>query len=189
MSDARLWRRLKNGEVDALKEIYEKHIDFLLAYGKRFGGDPNLVRDALHDLFVYIWKNHQSIGETDAIRPYLATALRRRILKTTKRDRDTVNTGPESDYTFKVEAAVDADLVKEETAAENSAKLNAALEKLSNREKEVLLLKYQQDMDYKDIAELMDINYQSVRNLATRAMKKLRNFLEIWIGWMVFTGF
>ena len=36
-------------------------------------------------------------------------------------------------------------------------------------------------MDYKEIGEAMDINYQSVRNLVFNALKALRKGMLVWL--------
>ena len=51
--------------------------------------------------------------------------------------------------------------------------------------KEVLYLKYFADMDYAQIGEIMDLNYQSARNLSHRALEALRQILLIaFIVWL-----
>ena len=53
-------------------------------------------------------------------------------------------------------------------------KLALALNKLSDRQREIIYMKYYQHMEYEDIGRVMDLNYQSARNLLTRALTALR---------------
>ena len=182
MSETRLWLRLKSGDHAALKEIYEAHIDFLLSYGTRFAPDPTIVEDGVHDLFVYLWQNRKTIGVTDKIRPYLTTALRRRILKNIKNLSIESNVKSDDNLWFRAEPAIEEQLINEEISLEKRKRLSQALISLSDKEKEVLLLKYQSNMDYEDICNVMGISYQSVRNLVSRAIKKLRTSLELLTG-------
>ncbi|MEM7104617.1 MAG: sigma-70 family RNA polymerase sigma factor [Bacteroidota bacterium] len=184
MSDQQLWDRLKSGEQSALREIYEQHIDFLLGYGRRFGKDMTIVEDSIHDLFVHLWQKRKSIGGTDKIRPYLVTALRRRIIKNHGNQKGSTSDQPIETYNFQAEPAIENKIIKSERELEQNEKLAVAMAKLSEREKEVLIHKYHHDMDYKDISLVMDINYQSVRNLVARALKKLRSGLQI--VWLLF---
>ncbi len=52
------------------------------------------------------------------------------------------------------------------------------MEILSNRQKEAVFLKYYNQMSYEDICDIMNINYQSVRNLISTALKKLNTELK-----------
>ena len=62
--------------------------------------------------------------------------------------------------------------------AEDSARLNHKLEKafnrLSDRQREIIHMKYYQHLDYEEIGRMMDLNYQSARNLVNRALAALR---------------
>ncbi|MGO8056305.1 RNA polymerase sigma factor, partial [Rhizobium leguminosarum] len=53
-------------------------------------------------------------------------------------------------------------------------KLEKGLAKISDRQREIIHMKYFQQMEYEDIARIMNLNYQSARNLVTRALVALR---------------
>ena len=57
------------------------------------------------------------------------------------------------------------------------AQLLAALQQLSNRHREALYLKFFDGFAYDRIAEIMDLNQQSVRNLVHQAIKRMRQVL------------
>ena len=57
-----------------------------------------------------------------------------------------------------------------------SAKL---LNKLPKRQKEAIYLKYYSGLKATDIAEIMDINYQSVVNILHKAIKNLKEEVSI----------
>ena len=52
--------------------------------------------------------------------------------------------------------------------------LSELINQLSPRQKEVIYLKYYSNMSSSDIAEVMDMNYQSVLNILQKALSKLR---------------
>ena len=49
------------------------------------------------------------------------------------------------------------------------------LDQLSPRQREALTLYYIEEKKYEDICEIMNMNYQSVRNLMHRGLTKLRS--------------
>ena len=69
--------------------------------------------------------------------------------------------------------------------AAQRARLKGALEGLTKRQQEILYLKYYNDLDYHAIGEIMDLNYQSARNLAFRALEALRALLVFIALWVV----
>jgi RNA polymerase sigma factor (sigma-70 family) len=52
-----------------------------------------------------------------------------------------------------------------------------ALGRLSNRQKEIIYLKYYQNLSYEEVSEIMNINYQVARNLLYQAIKSLKSLL------------
>jgi RNA polymerase sigma-70 factor (ECF subfamily) len=52
-----------------------------------------------------------------------------------------------------------------------------ALNNLTNRQKEIVYLKYYQNLSYEEVSEIMKINYQAARNLLYQTIKTLRSLL------------
>jgi RNA polymerase sigma factor (sigma-70 family) len=68
---------------------------------------------------------------------------------------------------------------EEESASQN--KLNDALSHLSDRQREIIYMKYYQQMEYEEIGRIMGLNYQSARNLVTRALSVLRKEMLFFV--------
>jgi RNA polymerase sigma factor (sigma-70 family) len=66
-------------------------------------------------------------------------------------------------------------VIKREEYTELQGKIEQLLNELPKRQKEVIYLRYFEDMDHAQIAAVMGINYQSVLNLAQKALQKLRS--------------
>lgn len=77
--DEFLWTGFRNGDRLCLEMLVKKHYALLYDYGKKFTGDQELVKDAIQELFLVLWKNRATIGETQSVRNYLFKALRRKI--------------------------------------------------------------------------------------------------------------
>ena len=173
MSDQKLWRRLKSGDSRALENIYRQHVHALIDYGSRFTPDTPLVEDAIQDLFIEIWKNKKTVGDTDSIIRYLLVSLRRKLFRMLKK-KSRVST---DEIPFQLDATIESDWIKTEMQIERNEKLRLALEQLSKKQKEAIYLKYEMDMSYEEICQVLDINYQSVRNLVSRGIKSIRNHM------------
>lgn len=177
MNDLLLWKRLKAGDKKALEQIYLREVNYLLAYGKKISTNGPLVEDCVQDLFVELWKNREGASQTDSIRPYLLIALRRKIIRKLKKIQQSQSEKVPEEVDFAAELSIDTQWMAAELSAERAAQLQQAFTRLSSRQQEAIYLKYYTGMDYQDIAEVMDINYQSVRNLMFNALEKLRKYL------------
>jgi RNA polymerase sigma factor (sigma-70 family) len=52
-----------------------------------------------------------------------------------------------------------------------------ALAQLSNRQKEIIYLKFYQELNYEEVSDIMNINYQAARNLLYQSIKSLKKLL------------
>jgi RNA polymerase sigma factor (sigma-70 family) len=181
MSDIDLWRQLKTGEHAALERIYREHAGMLLRYGRKFALDEPLVEDCVQDLFIDLWRRRENLSDTDSIRKYLLVALRRRVVRALERRRKQGVDAPADDHAFRVDINPESQMIDEELDEERGARLQAAFAQLSEREREIIYLKYQAGLEYEEIEAVMGISYQSARNLATRALRRLRECLALLI--------
>lgn len=178
-NDLQLWRAMKAGDKQALADIYQQEVDALFRYGCQITADQALVEDSIQDLFIELWKNRATVGDTDAIRQYLLVALRRKIIRQIKQG---VNRTERHLKVVDVNAqagAADQPLLEAEETESRQQTVSNALRLLSNRQREILYLRYFEDLDYQHIATVLGINYQSVRNTASAGMKALRKILTL----------
>lgn len=174
MDDTQLWQQLKSGDKNALEVIFRNEADALCKYGKKFSADKDLIADCLQDLFIELWRTRETIGSTDNIRKYLFVSFRRRLIKDLNNGNKTQTLDPEVDLKNEISFSVENSWIEQEEKTLKSQALSTAISKLSGRQQEILYLKFYSEMEYDQIIEIMDLNYQSARNLVTRALDALR---------------
>ena len=177
MSDRLLWDALRKGQKAALEKIYSREVDYLYNYSKRITQDEDLIMDALQDLFIELWNRHDSLGSTDAIRPYLITSLRRKIIAMAKKS-SLKQSELNEDLDFRSESGVEKEIIEEEEKITQKNLLANCMDQLSKRQREAVYLKFYQEASYDDICQIMDINYQSARNLVSSGLKKMKDFID-----------
>jgi len=149
----------------------------LINYAKGFTLDIEIIEDVIHDCFVYIWNNKSNLTELDNIRPYLMVSLRHRLLKYLKK-KSKVELKEENDSFLEYDESIETIMIKHEFKLELKGQLNDSYQILSSRQKEAIFLRYMDSMEYEEICKIMDINYQSVRNLISQGIKKLEEHLK-----------
>jgi len=182
MNDQLRWQQLQDGQHTALEAIYRDHVEHLLEYGRRFSTDISLVEDAIQDLFVYIWQKRDTLSAPDTIRPYLLVALRRRIIRTIQTKQKRQDERPVEEFSFAAEWAIDEQIIAQELSEEQSQQLKMAFTALTGRQREALFLRFYEGLSYEEISEVMDVRYQSLRNLISTALKRLReHMIPMWL--------
>jgi len=173
-NDAQLWDSFRDGNAHALSDIYHAHIQALFQYGSKFSVDTEFVKDCIHDLFVDLSNHRTTIGATDNIRFYLIRSLKHKILRNLKSRN---NLDMYDDYPFHLEATVD-ELQEQETNQHVRKCIRDAINKLPERQKEAIFLRYFMDFKNEEIAQVMNINYQAVRNILYKAIENLRKTIS-----------
>src|SRR5690554_6430007 len=79
-SDSDLWNAFVNGDEGAFIQIYNQSAYILFNYGCQFTPDREMIKDCLHDFFIYLRKKRSGFGHTSFIKMYLLKAFRRRVV-------------------------------------------------------------------------------------------------------------
>ena len=135
-----------------------------------------MVKDLIQELFVKLWERRESIGDVVNVKAYLLVSLRNELIHASKNNRLSDSTLSEKAGLF-ILAAEDF-MIIEEDSKELKLRLVAVLNKLSDRQREVIMLRFYHNLSFEELAEVMEMNTQSVRNLLFRALERIRKDLK-----------
>lgn len=174
------------GNRQAFTSIYSTYVEILYEYGIRILNNEDQVRDCIHDLFVKLWLNHKNISPTDNIRYYLIGAIRNTIFSYIAKEDRMKTEDLQNHDDFLLDFDVESDHIKKEDSSAQSKKIRDALEQLTGRQKEIIYLKYFEEMDYEQISELMNISVKGAYKLSARALDALKVILDIDKAMVIF---
>lgn len=178
MIEKEIWDGIKIGDYKAFQNLYSYFFDQLYSYGMKICNDNEQVEDAIHDLFLDIWKYHKKLSPTTSIRFYLYRSIRRKIYKNQDRNiKETVFEKEIETFFEQTGDAHDLRIIEEESKSLIIARLQVGLKELPSRQYDALVLKFFSNFSYEEIGNMLDMNEQSVRNLIQRGLKKLRALL------------
>ncbi len=187
--DAALWSSFKRGDKEALSVIYRTYIRTLYNYGTRLTHDDGLVEDCIQDLFIEIWRNRAHLSDTDSIKYYLFRALRRKIARRYNQLNKHVQHGElPGAYEGEAVAPYESEWVLEEAASARKEHLQAAITHLTKRQKEILFLRYYENLSHQEIASIMVLTPQAVYNLIHKTLAALRQHLTYLISLLIGIG-
>ena len=171
------WVSLKEGDASAFEVLFRAYYEFLFNYGLRFQPDEDEIKDCIQVLFITIWERRESLGPTTSVRNYLLASLRRLILKRMKLQTGRLEIDGDS-FDLQVELPLETTLIRDQLAAENLALLQRSMEKLPERQKEAIYLKYYGDQSFAEIAAIMNITTRAVYKLIYKALDSLNAFIS-----------
>ena len=178
--DFELWQSLKGEDINAFQRIYNDHFQPLFDYGMRFTHDKELVRDAIHDLFVKLWHNKKNLGDVRVIRAYLLVSLKGNIINKLSREKKIVSEEINENIPFEMVFSVENEIIRKESEKIKIKNVTDALNELSSRQKEILYLRFFMELDYEKIADILEISIKATYKLNARALKALRDILSLF---------
>ena len=157
---------------DEVSTEYCLFLDDLLTYGRRVGGDNEMVEDLIQDLFLKLYQKKIILEDNTRLRPFLFRALKNLIYNQLLRNAK-LQPLPDYDFAFDLNYTIDEQLSLTQDQG-LSDEIHHILKGLTGRQKEIIYLRFVHEMSFEEISEIMEINIQSARNLLTRSMEKLR---------------
>jgi RNA polymerase sigma factor (sigma-70 family) len=174
LDDSILWNALKLGDEKAFSSLFKKYYSHLVRYGNSFSPFPEKVQDCVQDVFTDIWIYKNSLNDNVVVKAYLLSSVRKRIARVQERDHIFKKTTTVDLIPFSFDFTIEDILIADETMLVKVSKLNQLINNLPARQKEALYLRYHQGLSVEQIAELLNVNYQSANNLLHRALLNIR---------------
>lgn len=156
--------------------IEQALLDFespLIAFAARLLQDPDRARDVVQDTFIRLCQ--QDISKVEHhLKSWLFTVCRNRSLDLIRKDK---NIQPLNEVGWKKVAGPDLQPDESAVQRERHENLMAMLERLSENQRDVLLLKFQQGLSYQEIHEVTGLTTGNIGFLIHTALKRLRQHL------------
>jgi RNA polymerase sigma factor (sigma-70 family) len=172
--DIQLWESFRKGDKDAFAALFRQHYETLFRFGCKFTTDGELLEDNIQELFIELWQA-KSEAPVYSVKAYLLKSLKYKLLKAFRQKGKILSLSDNGENAF--EWSHETFLITEEENADKRRRILEALGRLSHRQKEIIYLKYYQNLSYEEVSEIMNINYQVARNLLYQAIKSLKNLL------------
>jgi len=172
--------RLKKGDLDALSVVMAEYQHRLYRFLYRLAQDPALA----DDLFQQTWiRVIERIGRYDGRRPFapwLFSVARNLAIDTLRKRQLSSLDAVEEGGVAPVEllAANERDPLEQLLEFERSATLAAALQGLPVIHREVLALRFEEEMKLEEISEVIDVPRSTVKSRLLRALESLRGRLQ-----------
>ncbi|MOA12599.1 RNA polymerase sigma factor SigX [compost metagenome] len=179
INEAELWLTFKEGDVKAYEQIYTIYYRQLYNYAHKYTSDKELVNDLIHDLFVKIWNNRQTLSNPPSVKNYLFKSFRGHLFNHIRNTRDHASGTAEelemlNPFTLEVKASPEADVIAVEKKNQVHRLISNAINQLTDRQREAIYLKYYEGFSYPEIAEIMGLSVKATYKLIARAIAVLR---------------
>jgi len=166
--------RLVRGDAAAFAEIVHEHQSMVFSLAYHFLHDRGRAEEVAQDVFLRLYRRLEAIKTREHLVHWLRQVTCRRAI-------DEVRKLPKAPAT-KLE-----DVAEPATEAENSdpfltLRLQRVVASLPEDARAVIVLRYQEELELAEIAEILEIPINTVKSRLQRSLEMLRKKLQSWVG-------
>ena len=172
-----LIRKAKAGDGNAIEALIRAHQDALFAFMLRMSGKPDVAEDIVQEAFVRVLKNLDRFDTRFRFSTWLFTIAKRLYVNFIQKQRPVYDSETIS-LRMGHGASPGSKSSRAETMSNARELLDAALEGLSDQQREIVLLFHQQSWPITDIALHLDMPEGTVKSHLHRARQRMKRFLE-----------
>ncbi|GGI23377.1 RNA polymerase sigma factor [Pedobacter mendelii] len=173
-----IWKDIQNGDAEAMKILYRECYQDLYAYAFRILSDKEKIKDCLHEIFCELWENRNKVGDIEYIKAYLRTCVRNRIFKEIKDSSRTENIENINEGLQYSVLSYEQLLIESQFLENRRLKIWDAVNKLTPTQREIISLKFYENLSYQAISIQLKLKPRTVYNHVYGAICSLKGALK-----------
>jgi RNA polymerase sigma-70 factor, ECF subfamily len=187
-SDAEVMLRVKAGDEAAFDFLVQKYRRPLVSFMYRMARNSAAAEDLAQEVFLRVYRSRQTYEASAKFTTWLyriATNLAVNHARDTRKERPevTISLDEPDEETGTTMDVRDASMTAEEALVrqERLAAIRAKVEALPDRQRLAVIMHKYQQMDYKQIAEVLNLSESATKSLLFRAYESLREQLKEFV--------
>src|SRR5690349_16677200 len=187
-SDEELLLRFRKGQREAFGQLVRRYERELYGYLRRYLGDANLADDVFQNTFLQLYTKIGTYEPGRPVRPWLYTIATHQAIDALRRngrhqalslDQHREEHGGEAqNLTAALESSAPGP-VELAQGEEGRQQVRAAVDRLPDFLRQVVVLAYYQGLKYREVADILDIPVGTVKSRLHAALVKLQ---EAWVA-------
>lgn len=170
-----LFDKFKEGDDEAFAFFYEYFINDMFAYGVSICGEQDVVKDAIQDIFLNLYFKDKDFSSIEHLKYTLLKSLKNNLYNIYKSLNSSAKTKISEDVlNLSIKTTVLDDIIQDEDRTIIKSQIEELFSCLTFRQKEIIYLRFIKELDYEDIANIMDITVHAARKLISRSLKRMR---------------
>jgi len=188
-SDEELMARFRKGKREAFAVLVRRYERELYGYLRRYLGDSNLAEDVFQNTFLQVYVKIKSYEAGRPVKPWLYTIATHQAIDAMRRNgrhqavslhqlQGEFGTAEADDLSSFLECK-GASPVEAAESEERRRAVRAAVDRLPDFLRQVVILGYYQGLKYQEVADVLDIPLGTVKSRLHAALQKLKDNWEI----------
>ena len=179
MDEHQAIQRLKNGDISGLEFLVARHQVKAVRTAYLITRDLGLAEDVVQDSFLQAFRSISGFDSTRLFEPWFMRSVVNASVKMMQRSAKQVEVGDEAEESIFAEFAARVESVEEQVeSTEVQNQIWDAMQKLSPRQRAVIVQRYFLEMSEKEMAEEAGSAVGTVKWMLNAARERLRGLIE-----------
>jgi len=175
ISDKQLLADIRKGSDEAFRQLFEKYWEDLYRMAYRRLASPEDIKDILQDVFLSLWNNIDHVNGDESLGGYLYTSLRIRIFNFFEKRQNRLNCLMKQPFNPVESEEIIWNRFNTKEIQKIIALQDAAM---PPKMKRIYLLSKKEQLTISEIAELLNLSPQTIKNQLHRAFERMRHNLQ-----------
>lgn len=171
-SDLNLFDKISRGDEAAFSCLFDDHYTSLCFFANKYLSDMDEARSLVQQVFIDLWMKREKILVNYSVKSYLYKTVKNRCIDVLRKEKNSTEI---SESVENLSHTPFRDLMEE---AELNDRINASINQLPKKCREIFMLCRFEGLKYSEIAEKLGISVKTVEMQMGIALKKLRKFLS-----------
>ena len=183
VQDELLIEQLNQKQVGAFKILFDRFYRYLVLYAMKWVERQEIAEDVVQDVFVRVWLRRDNLRDDGTLQGYLLRSVYHASLNALKKGANA--TAYRSWVTQQIEQSCyahydpdDSEVIRKLYSQEIAGQIDAAVESLSPKCREVFRMSHIEGLSNREISERLGITLSTVENHIYNALKQLRQKLS-----------
>jgi RNA polymerase sigma-70 factor (ECF subfamily) len=154
----------------AMSAVVSAYFDRLIRFAYGFVGSGDVAEDIVQETLLRVWETRTTLRADRSFRAYLFTAVRHRALNLLKHaaveERHAAHTTEPEPIVLGVDDELDAARIEQA--------IRAVIATLPERRRTVIRLRYEEELPFQTVAEIMGISEKAAKDLTARTVREIR---------------
>ena len=174
IEDKILVRRLRSGDKDAFRLLYERYYPLFISFAHRMLKDENMAEDLIQNVFMKIWVGRANLNEDKNFRNYLLVSIRNEVYQYFRHAFRIDSEAPCPDIidgSMNVETAI--------SAKELERKIAGVIAGMPHRRREIFNMSRYEKLSNKEIAQRLGLSVRTVEKHIENALADIRKTIPV----------
>lgn len=175
-TDTELVTQAKKGQTEAFSLLVDRYRQKVFQTAMGFTHNRDDAEDLTQEIFVKAWNALNGFDQRSTFSTWLYRIAVNKAINVVRKNkiRSFIGLNEEVNQQYSNEKNAEEEI----SVKEQKAEIQQAINKLNTKQKKAFVLFYYQDLNMKEVAEILEMTPKATESLVFRARKKLQSLLD-----------